>query len=151
MATIPAARADHLHNATYMHEIYTRADPHVSGRATVPVLWDKHTDTLVNNESADILRMLNSGFGDLASGPDLYPEALRSEIDALNDAIYPALNNGVYRAGFATTQTAYEAAFADVFATPRQPRIPPVRRPPLPARRRIHRNRHPRLRHPDPL
>lgn len=112
----PGSTPDHLHAATYMHELYTRADPHVSGRATVPVLWDKQTDTLVNNESADILRMLNSGFGTLASGPDLYPEALRAEIDALNDAIYPALNNGVYRAGFATTQTAYEAAFADVFA-----------------------------------
>jgi putative glutathione S-transferase len=112
----PGSTPDHLHTATYMHELYTRADPHVSGRATVPVLWDKQTDTLVNNESADILRMLNSGFGSLASGPDLYPEALRAEIDALNDAIYPALNNGVYRAGFATTQTAYETAFADVFA-----------------------------------
>ncbi|GLS86961.1 glutathione-dependent reductase [Cypionkella aquatica] len=115
--TYPGSTPDHLHNATYMHEIYTRADPHVSGRATVPVLWDKHTDSLVNNESADILRMLNAGFGSLASGPDLYPEALRAEIDALNDAIYPNLNNGVYRAGFATTQTAYETAFADVFAS----------------------------------
>ncbi|MEO5613580.1 MAG: glutathione S-transferase C-terminal domain-containing protein, partial [Cypionkella sp.] len=115
--TYPGSTPDHLHNATYMHQIYTRADAHVSGRATVPVLWDKHTDALVNNESADILRMLNSGFGSLATGPDLYPEALRSEIDALNDQIYPALNNGVYRAGFATTQAAYEAAFADVFAT----------------------------------
>ncbi len=115
--TYPGSTPDHLHNASYMHEIYTRADPHVSGRATVPVLWDKHSDTLVNNESADIVRMLNSGFGDLASGPDLYPEALRPEIDALNDQIYPALNNGVYRAGFATTQAAYEAAFVDVFAT----------------------------------
>lgn len=113
----PGSTPDHLHNATYMHEIYTRADAHVSGRATVPVLWDKHTDALVNNESADIVRMLNTGFGNLAIGPDLYPEALRSEIDALNDQIYPDLNNGVYRAGFATTQAAYEAAFADVFAT----------------------------------
>ena len=113
----PGSTPDHLHNASYLHEIYTRADPHVSGRATVPVLWDKHTDTLVNNESADIVRMLNSGFGALATGPDLYPEALRPEIDALNDQIYPALNNGVYRAGFATTQTAYESAFADVFTT----------------------------------
>lgn len=113
----PGSTADPLHNATYMHEIYTRADPHVSGRATVPVLWDKQTDTIVNNESAEIVRMFNAGFGALASGPDLYPEALRPEIDALNDAIYPTLNNGVYRAGFATTQTAYERAFADVFAT----------------------------------
>lgn len=113
----PGSTPDHLHNATYMHEIYTRADPHVSGRATVPVLWDKHTDTLVNNESADIVRMFNCGFGDLASGPDLYPEGLRPQIDALNDDIYPSLNNGVYRAGFATSQTAYDTAFAEVFAT----------------------------------
>jgi len=113
----PGSTPDHLHNATYMHQIYTRADAHVSGRTTVPVLWDKHTDTLVNNESADIVRMLNSGFGSLATGPDLYPEALRADIDALNDQIYPGLNNGVYRAGFATTQTAYESAFADVFAS----------------------------------
>ena len=112
----PGSTVDHLHNATYMHEIYTRADPHVSGRATVPVLWDKKTGTIVNNESADILRMMNAGFGSLATGPDLYPEALRPEIDALNDAIYPTLNNGVYRAGFATTQTAYEQAFAEIFA-----------------------------------
>ena len=106
---------DPVTGATWMHEIYTRADPHVNGRATVPVLWDKATGTIVNNESADILRMLNSGFGALASGPDLYPEPLRAEIDALNAAIYPRLNNGVYRAGFATTQAAYDEAFADVF------------------------------------
>ena len=82
----------------------------------MPVLWDKRLGTIVNNESADIVRMLNSGFGDLASGPDLYPAALRPEIDALNATIYPRLNNGVYRAGFATTQEAYDEAFADVFA-----------------------------------
>ena len=79
--------------------------------------WDKATGTIVNNESADILRMLNSGFGALASGPDLYPEPLRAEIDALNAAIYPRLNNGVYRAGFATTQGAYDEAVAEVFGT----------------------------------
>lgn len=82
----------------------------------MPVLWDKQRGTIVSNESADILRMLNSGFGDLASGAyDLYPEALRAEIDALNAEIYPSLNNGVYRAGFATTQIAYDEAFDDVF------------------------------------
>jgi glutathionyl-hydroquinone reductase len=82
----------------------------------VPVLWDKQRGTIVNNESADILRMLNSGFGDLADDSfDLYPADLREEIDALNARIYPALNNGVYRAGFATTQVAYEEAFHDVF------------------------------------
>ena len=113
----PGSTPDPLHGATYMHELYTRADPLVSGRATVPVLWDKQTDTMVSNESADIVRMFNAGFGGLASGPDLYPADLRDEIDTLNDHIYPRLNNGVYRAGFATTQLAYEDAFADVFAT----------------------------------
>ncbi|MDA5638857.1 MULTISPECIES: glutathione S-transferase family protein [Agrobacterium] len=114
----PGSDRDTLNGFTYMHEAYTRADPHYTGRATVPVLWDKKTKTIVNNESAHILRMLNSGFGALADdGVDLYPEGLRDEIDALNDHIYPRLNNGVYRTGFATTQVAYEEAFADVFAT----------------------------------
>ncbi|MFS2153406.1 glutathione S-transferase family protein [Rhizobium sp. Rhizsp42] len=113
----PGANRDELNSATYMHEIYTSADPHYTGRATVPVLWDKERRTIVNNESADILRMLNSGFGALADGAvDLYPEDLRAEIDALNERIYPQLNNGVYRTGFATTQVAYEEAFAEVFA-----------------------------------
>ncbi|WP_448954255.1 glutathione S-transferase family protein [Labrys neptuniae] len=115
--TYPGATPDAVNGATYMHEIYTRADPRHTGRATVPVLWDKQRGTIVNNESADILRMLNDGFGALARGDiDLYPRELRLEIDALNEAIYPSLNNGVYRAGFATTQQAYEAAFRDVFA-----------------------------------
>lgn len=110
------ATPDPVNGAEFLHQIYSRADPHVTGRATVPVLWDKKTGRIVNNESAEILRMFNAGFGDLASGPDLYPEALRARIDALNDRIYPRLNNGVYRAGFATTQAAYEDAFRDVFA-----------------------------------
>lgn len=114
----PGSDRDGLNGFAYMHEAYTSADPHYTGRATVPVLWDKKTKTIVNNESADILRMLNSGFGDLAdNGIDLYPEDLRDAIDALNDHIYPRLNNGVYRTGFATTQLAYQEAFADVFAT----------------------------------
>jgi len=114
----PGSDRDGLNGFAYMHEAYTSADPHYTGRATVPVLWDKKTKTIVNNESADILRMLNSGFGDLADNEiDLYPEDLRDAIDALNDHIYPRLNNGVYRTGFATTQLAYEEAFADVFAT----------------------------------
>ena len=112
----PGANRDTLNGATYLHEIYTRAEPHFTGRATVPVLWDRERGTIVNNESADILRMFNAGFGALArNAVDLYPEALREAIDALNAAIYPRLNNGVYRAGFATTQLAYEEAFADVF------------------------------------
>ncbi len=112
----PGADLDALNGATYMHEIYTRAVPHYTGRATVPVLWDKQRKTIVNNESADIVRMLNDGFGTLAGHDvDLYPEKLRTDINALNDRIYAQLNNGVYRAGFATTQIAYEEAFADVF------------------------------------
>jgi glutathionyl-hydroquinone reductase len=107
---------DPVTGATHLHEIYSAADPAFTGRATVPVLYDRHTRTIVSNESADILRMLDSGFGSLASGPDLYPEDLRPEIDALNGRIYPRLNNGVYCAGFATTQEAYEEAFDDVFA-----------------------------------
>jgi putative glutathione S-transferase len=112
-----APGADAVNGATYMHQIYTKADPAVNGRATVPVLWDKATGTLVNNESADILRMLDTGFGDLATGPSLYPADLAAEIDAWNDAIYASFNNGVYRCGFATTQAAYDEAFDEVFAT----------------------------------
>ncbi|GGA53586.1 glutathione S-transferase family protein [Pelagibacterium lentulum] len=112
----PGSDHDKLNGATHLHEIYTRADPATSGRATVPVLWDKKRGTIVNNESADILRMLNSSFGELADDTfDLYPENLREEIDALNARVYPKLNNGVYRAGFATTQVAYKEAFNDVF------------------------------------
>jgi glutathionyl-hydroquinone reductase len=108
---------DTVNGATYMHEIYTRAVADFTGRVTVPVLWDKTTKTIVNNESADIVRMLNSGFGPLAdTDVDLYPEAYRTEIDAWNDKIYPQLNNGVYRAGFAMTQEAYDEAFKGVFA-----------------------------------
>lgn len=114
--TYPGATPDEVNGVTYMHELYTRADPHYSGRATVPVLWDKQRRTMVNNESADILRIFNSGFGALAKGAiDLYPADLAADIDVLNARIYPRLNNGVYRAGFATTQLAYEEAFADVF------------------------------------
>ena len=113
----PGATRDAVNGATYLHEIYTRADPHYTGRATVPALWDKERGMIVNNKSAELLRMFNSGFGPLAEEPpDLYPPALRRSIDALNDEIYASLNNGVYRAGFATTQAAYEEAFAGVFA-----------------------------------
>jgi putative glutathione S-transferase len=113
----PGSDWDVLNGATYFHEIYTRAEPHYTGRATVPVLWDKQRKSIVNNESADIVRMFNSGFGALADpGFDLYPQDLRVNIDALNAQIYPRLNNGVYRAGFATTQGAYEEAFVDVFS-----------------------------------
>ena len=112
----PGANLDAINGATYLHEIYTKADATYTGRATVPVLWDTDRQTIVNNESADIVRMMNSGFGALVDDSvDLYPDDLKSEIDALNDAIYVRLNNGVYRAGFATTQEAYQEAFWDVF------------------------------------
>lgn len=112
----PGSNRDDLNGAAHLHEIYTSADPRYTGRATVPVLWDKERRTIVNNESAEILRMFNSGFGALARDDhDFYPEDLRAAIDALNAEIYPALNNGVYRAGFATTQVAYDEAFWDVF------------------------------------
>lgn len=108
--------ADAVNGVQYMHEIYTLADPHYTGRATVPVLWDRKTRTIVNNESADILRMFNSGFGVLAKNDiDLYPEHLRPAIDVLNAAVYTRLNNGVYRCGFASTQEAYEEAYHGVF------------------------------------
>jgi putative glutathione S-transferase len=114
----PGADRETVNGATYLHEIYTRADPHFTGRATVPALWDKQRKTIVNNESADLVPMFNSGFGKLADASiDLYPEDLRGNIDALNAEVYDSLNNGVYRAGFATTQLAYEEAFAGVFAT----------------------------------
>lgn len=110
------ATGDELHGLQYLHQLYTRADPSYSGRVTVPVLWDRKTETIVSNESAEIVRMLNEAFdawGD--AGPDLYPQALRGEIDAINALVYPAINNGVYRTGFATTQEAYEEAYGELF------------------------------------
>ncbi len=142
----PGADRDTLNGATYVHEIYTRADPHFTGRATVPALWDKKRRTIVNNELADILRMLNSGFGPLADASlDLYPADLAGEIDALNERLYQRLNNGVYRAGFAITQAAYEEAFHEVFGDARRTGGA-ARRSPLPLRRPADGNRHPRLR-----
>lgn len=107
---------DPLNGATYLHEIYTRADPNYSGRATVPVLWDKERSTIVNNESEDIIRMLNSAFDAFGDASvDLYPPDIRGEIDTLNTNLYDLLNNGVYKAGFASTQAAYEEAVTGVF------------------------------------
>jgi glutathionyl-hydroquinone reductase len=101
-----------------LHRVYSAARPDFTGRVTVPVLWDKRTGTVVNNESAEIIRMLDAEFDALgARGPRLYPPELAAEIDALNAVVYEKLNNGVYRAGFARTQEAYEAAARDVFAT----------------------------------
>jgi putative glutathione S-transferase len=111
------ATADHLFGAGALSEIYTRADPHYSGRVTVPVLWDKQTNTIVNNESAEIIRMLNSAFDDITgNNRNFYPEDLRTEIDELNDYVYDNINNGVYKCGFATTQEAYEKNFDALFA-----------------------------------
>lgn len=107
---------DPLHNARYMHQIYTAAEPEYSGRVTVPLLWDKQQNTPVNNESSEIIRMLNSAFDGVGAQPgDYYPEALRKDIDSQNDRIYDAVNNGVYKAGFATTQAAYEEAVFALF------------------------------------
>lgn len=110
---------DPLHDWTHLSEAYVASDPSFDGRVTVPVLWDTETATIVNNESADIIVMLNSAFDAFASHPelDLYPEALRSEIEALNDRVYETVNNGVYRSGFAATQAAYEAAVVPLFDT----------------------------------
>ena len=112
-----ATQQDELIGARYMHQFYSHSDPTVSGRATVPVLWDKQTNRIVNNESADILRILNSGFGALASKTvDLRPTALIDQIEALNAQMYDSLNNGVYKAGFATSQFAYDEANDGIFA-----------------------------------
>ena len=107
---------DHLNNADFLHQLYTRDTPDYTGRVTVPVLWDTHLKRIVSNESADIIRMFNNAFDPLTGNRlDMYPTALTNDVDGWNERIYPALNNGVYRAGFATSQTAYESAFDDVF------------------------------------
>ncbi|WP_017326436.1 glutathione S-transferase family protein [Synechococcus sp. PCC 7336] len=109
---------DSINQAQYLHQVYTKADPTYTGRVTVPVLWDTHTHTIVNNESSEIIRMFNSAFDGLGAKPgDYYPEPLRAEIDALNDRIYDTVNNGVYKSGFATTQAAYEQAVKPLFDT----------------------------------
>lgn len=108
---------DKLDGLDYLHQRYTRDDPQYTGRVTVPVLWDKQEQRIVNNESSQIIRIFNSDFDELTGNRlDLYPQPLRATIDALNERIYPAVNNGVYRAGFATSQEAYETAFDELFA-----------------------------------
>ncbi|TCU17153.1 glutathione S-transferase family protein [Rhizobium sullae] len=112
------ATGDHLYGAKTLWEIYVKADPHYSGRVTVPVLWDKKTGTIVNNESAEIIRMFNGAFDGLTgSKTDFYPADLRADIDALNAIVYDTVNNGVYKAGFATTQEAYEENVVKIFET----------------------------------
>ncbi len=102
----------------YLYQLYLAGDPNYEGRVTVPVLWDNHTRTIVNNESSDILRIFNSAFNHLTGNTDdYYPEALQPRIDDINSQVYHNINNGVYRAGFATTQPAYESAFNELFTT----------------------------------
>eukprot|EP00026_Physarum_polycephalum_P009512 Phypoly_transcript_09637.p1 GENE.Phypoly_transcript_09637~~Phypoly_transcript_09637.p1 ORF type:complete len:378 (+),score=73.81 Phypoly_transcript_09637:235-1368(+) len=110
--------SDPINHSAGIRDLYLAANPEYSGRTTVPVLWDKVQRTIVNNESAEIIRMLNSEFNHLAKNPtlDLYPEPLRKEIDEINEFVYPNINNGVYRCGFATTQAAYEEAFEALFS-----------------------------------
>jgi len=111
------ATGDTLYGLEFLYQIYTRADVDYSGRVTVPVLWDKQEQTIVSNESSEIIRMMNSAFDEWGdASPDFYPRHLRDEIDRVNGVVYQSINNGVYRAGFATAQDAYDEAFSDVFS-----------------------------------
>ena len=111
------ATGDTLYGFDFLHQIYTKADPNYSGRVTVPVLWDKKEQTIVSNESAEIIRMLNSAFDEWGDASlDFYPAPLRRQIDEINELVYPNVNNGVYRAGFATTQEAYQEAVTELFS-----------------------------------
>jgi len=113
----PGVIADPIFNADYMYQIYTAAQSDYTGRVTVPVLWDKKKNTIVSNESSEIIRMFNSAFDEVGANKDVnfLPEDLRGKIDELNDFIYPNINNGVYKSGFATTQEAYDEAVIDLF------------------------------------
>ena len=114
----PGVVPDTVNGAKRLYQVYTKSEPGYSGRVTVPVLWDKRGGTIANNESSEIIRMLNSAFDGVGAKPgDYYPEDLRTEIDSLNALIYDRANNGVYKAGFATTQAAYEEAVMPLFAT----------------------------------
>ncbi len=114
----PGVIGDPIHHASRLHQVYTAADPGFSGRVTVPVLWDKRRATIVSNESSEIIRMFSSAFDAFGAAPgDFYPHALRREIDEVNARVYDTVNNGVYKAGFATTQQAYEAAVGPLFKT----------------------------------
>lgn len=113
---LPGSEPDPLYGAGYLYELYLRARPDYTGQVTVPVLWDSARETIVSNESAEIIRMFNDGFGALADAThDLYPADLRDDIDSVNERLYHRFNNGVYRAGFATTQAAHEEAVGEVF------------------------------------
>jgi glutathionyl-hydroquinone reductase len=117
-AAFPDCTPDRVNGFHYLHQAYTAANPRYTGKVTVPTLWDRKTGRIVNNESSEIIRMLNSEFGGIgADSTDYYPKALRGEIDRINERVYAAVNNGVYRCGFARSQAAYEAAFDALFAT----------------------------------
>jgi glutathionyl-hydroquinone reductase len=112
----PDCTPDRLNGFRFLHQAYAAADPHYTGKVTVPTLWDKKTKRIVNNESSEIIRMLNSEFAGIAGdATDFYPAALRKEIDRVNEMVYAKVNNGVYRCGLAKTQPAYEAAYDAVF------------------------------------
>ena len=114
----PGVTPDPVMGADCLHQLYARAQPGMTGRVTVPLLWDQAKDAIVSNESSEIIRMLNTAYDGLgAKSGDFYPEALRADIDAVNARVYPTVNNGVYRAGFATTQAAYEEAVRPLFET----------------------------------
>ncbi|SFO86107.1 glutathione S-transferase family protein [Tranquillimonas alkanivorans] len=114
----PGATGDKLYGLPFLRDLYLKADPTISGRVTVPVLWDKKRETIVSNESAEIIRMFNSAFdGMTGNTADFWPEDLRDAIEPVNDRIYDTLNNGVYKAGFATSQEAYDDAVHPLFDT----------------------------------
>ncbi|MAF94614.1 MAG: glutathione-dependent reductase [Rhodospirillaceae bacterium] len=114
----PDTPNDAVNGFRYLYQVYTAVDPEYSGHVTVPVLWDKKTKTIVSNESSEIIRMFNSAFDRITGNSlDFYPQRLRAEIDTVNERVYANVNNGVYRAGFATTQEAYESAFDELFET----------------------------------
>ncbi len=113
----PDCTLDQINGFDYLHQAYSKADPHYTGKVTIPVLWDKTTSKIVNNESSEIIRMLNSAFvGVAGNDKDFYPEPLRAQIDEINDYVYANINNGVYRCGFARSQAAYEEAYDSLFA-----------------------------------
>jgi glutathionyl-hydroquinone reductase len=114
----PDCTPDTVNGFHYLHQAYTATDPRYTGKVTVPTLWDKKTRRIVNNESSEIIRMLNSEFEGIAGdGADFYPKPMRAEIDRLNDVVYANVNNGVYRCAFAKSQAAYEASYDALFAT----------------------------------
>ena len=114
----PDCTPDRVNGFHFLHEAYSATNPRYTGKITVPTLWDKKTKRIVNNESSEIIRMLNSEFGAVGADPtDFYPAPLRAEIDRINERVYATVNNGVYRCGFARSQAAYEAAYDALFAT----------------------------------